>query len=94
MGYDYLLDETFCDGCGKKLQPVCPSDNNHFQMKDALLIYLVGGYGMAIDNTGPFEHDVCVIICLDCVEKARNEVTWFWSAMLNDDDWWNKHYGE
>lgn len=71
---DKIVDEVFCDNCGKKLVLAIPADagdmymSDPFQCHDALHIELHGGFGMYFDDN-PLLSDFCRD-CADALKKA------------------------
>lgn len=70
-----LYRNVKCDGCGEPLRNVGPSVEGSdawpcLQPDDALILELVGGYGMAIDPFGDAtDSDLAKIICGKCLPK-------------------------
>lgn len=69
-----------CDNCGKELLPLCRSEitgqEEDYQFSEALWIYFQGGYGMFIDNTGPFEQEYSGVLCVKCAMELMNRYEW------------------
>lgn len=87
------VDIVRCHSCEKKLLPVFqkqePSDKDHYQYDNALVLSFEGGYGMFIDPfpgdypvdyekgfISPSNGEIRIIICHDCSHKLCEDNPW------------------